>query len=219
MARKSVDSLSEAEMDREIAKYEAYPTAEQQAGGANRSTAWVVLVAGLLGVLASVQLLLAEKALLQNPDQILRCDLNPIVGCSQWIGEWQNEVFFGISNAMIGLTFFAGVSALGFVLVSGGRFGRWLWQLWTIAHSLGIIWIFWFGYQSFAVENRLCPWCFLTWLVNLTLFVVVWTRSLQSGHWGERAVTAGRVLVRNRWWILGALYLALVMFTVLWFWN
>ncbi|MDO5025891.1 MAG: vitamin K epoxide reductase family protein [Trueperella sp.] len=219
MARKSIDALSEAEMDRRIAKYEARPTAEQKAGGANRGTAWFVLIFGLIGAFASLQILLAEKALLKNPDQILQCDFNPIVGCSQWIGQWQNELFFGISNALIGLAFFAGVSALGLVLLSGGKFGRWLWQAWAAVHSLGMVWVFWFGYQSFVVENKLCPWCFLIWLINLALFAVVWMRSLQAGHWGVRATDTGRVLVRNRWWVLGALYLALVIFVVLWFWD
>lgn len=211
--------LTEEEIDRKIAKFEARPTEHQLAGGAPRELAWVMTVCGIIGVYASLMLIMAEKEKLSNPNAILLCDVNPLIGCGKWIGTWQNEVFFGISNSVLGLTFFAGITALGLVLLANGRFDRWLWMAATAGAGAGILWIFWFGYQSYVVEGSLCPYCVVTWIVTIPLFIHLLARTMQAGHWGEGAMSAGSSLVRNRWLVVGIVYGLLVLFTIVWFWD
>lgn len=102
-----------------------------------------------------------------------------------------NEVFFGVSNSVYGLAFFAGIVALGLALVSGARFARWLWCVLAAALSAGMLWIAWFMYESFAVEGSLCPYCLVTWFVTITLFAHTISRVAQSGHFGDKPPTPG----------------------------
>lgn len=219
MNKKSVRELSEAEIDARIAKYESRPTSHQRAGGAEPGFAWLVTICGAIGVWAAISLLVAEKQKLLHPDSVLPCDINPLVGCGKWVGTWQNEVFFGVSNSVYGLAFFAGIVALGLALVSGARFARWLWCVLAAALSAGMLWIAWFMYESFAVEGSLCPYCLVTWFVTITLFAHTISRVAQSGHFGDKTADAGRALARNRWLGAGVGYAVIILLIVVTFWE
>ena len=224
MAKNKLDleQLSDAELDEYLRSVEdqrnAAPSEEQLVGGAPRELSLVMLVAGLIGMYASLSLIQAEKQLLRDPLGSLSCDINPLIGCGKFLNSPVNAVFFGVSNAVFGLAFFAGVTALGLVLASGGRFGRWLWAAVDLALVGAPAWIMWFQWTSFTVERSLCPYCLLTWAVTIPLVVNVLARSAQAGHFpcppGVR-----RVLVRGRWYIVAVVYTALVLFAVVWFWD
>ena len=218
-AEDKIAELSDAALDARLARYQAAATPQQRAGGLPRRSAVVILVCALAGMLASLELVMSEKAKLLNSDAELACDLNSFVSCGKWVGAWQNEVFFGISNSVLGLAFFAGVAALALVLCTGGRFGRVLWQALSMAMALGMIWVLWFQYQSFVVERSLCPYCFVTWIVTIALFVIVWARTAQAGHWGERAERLGRAAVRNQGVILLGCYAALAVIALVTLWD
>ncbi len=217
-----LDRLSDAELDSYLESVEvqraALPTQAQKKGGAPRELSLLMIVSGLLGMFAAVALIQSEKQLLKDPLGSLSCDINPLIGCGKFLAAEQNSVFFGVSNAVYGLAFFAGITALGLVLASGGRFGRLLWQALDVAMLGATAWIAWFQWTSFTVERSLCPYCLLTWFVTIPLIVNVWARSAQAGHLpcppGLR-----RFLVRGRWFIVLAVYVALVTFAIIWFWD
>ena len=211
--------ISESELDARLARFDAFPTKEQRAGGLLGASAAWMLALSLVGMFASLELIMAEKSKLTAPDTDLACDLNSLIGCGKWIGSWQNALFFGISNSVLGLAFFAGVAALALVLLTGGRFGKLLWQALCVAMMLAIVWVLWFQYQSFIVARSICPYCFVTWIATIPLAVLVWARALQAGHWGKRVEPFGRVLVRNRFIVIAAWYAALAIFTLVWFWD
>ncbi|MFP7696810.1 vitamin K epoxide reductase family protein [Trueperella sp. LYQ143] len=208
-----------ARMDRKISRYEARANEHERAGGAGKETAGVLLGSGVIGVLASSGLILSERHHLAYPDSHLVCDINPLIGCSKWMGRWQSEVFFGIPNALLGALFFAAIATLGCVLLTGSRLSRYLWVAALAGASCGIIWVLWFAYQSYLVEGSLCPYCVVVWCVTIPLFVHLLARTLQAGHIGRGAMSAGSVLVRNRWLIIGLIYALLIIFTVVWFWD
>ncbi|MCI7550874.1 MAG: vitamin K epoxide reductase family protein [Actinomycetaceae bacterium] len=214
-----MSNLTEAQIDARLARLRATPSEVQLAGGAERLTAAVILISGIVGTFSSIGLLMAEKQKLSDPDAVLLCDINPLVGCGKWIGTWQNEVLFGVSNSVWGLAFFAGIAALGLALLAKARFASWLWQLLAIGVTLAIAWVLWFQYESFFVEGSLCPYCVLVWVATIPLFVTVWARSLQAHHWGEKASHFGRALVRSRFVIIGAWYFAMIAFTIIVFWD
>lgn len=74
-------------------------------------------------------------------------------------------------------------------------------------------------YQSFVVEGSLCPYCFVTWLVTIMLFVHVTARSAQAGHFGQKFADAGRAYVRNRWIGVGFGYGLIIVLVVVVFWD
>ncbi len=207
------------EMDRRIAKFEARATEHERSGGASFETGLVWTVTSLIGMVASVLLLLSEFAYLKNPAGELLCDVNPLIGCSKWFTKWQGALIFDVPNALLGAIFFAGMVGFGVVLLTGSRLHRFLWILSLAGVSLGMLWVVWFGYQSYIVERSICPNCVLVWLAVIPLFIHILARTLQAGHLGEAAMAAGSVLVRNRWLIVAILYGTLIIITIAAFWN
>lgn len=179
---------------------------EQLAGGAPREYSWTVLVLSLLGVFASAQLLLAERSLLAHPDRELICDINPLVGCSDFLSSRYNTAIGDVPNALWGLMFFAGMAALAFALLSGAKLGRWLWRLVCLAMVGAVAYLLWFWWVSFFVKGTLCPYCLLTWAVTIPLVIHTWIRCAQAGHLPCPSRLRGG-LVRWRWGLVVGVYL------------
>ncbi|MDP9801688.1 putative membrane protein [Arcanobacterium wilhelmae] len=218
MTDEDLDAL-EARLDSVAERYHAPASEHERSGGVTRGTAIAVVVSSLIGFAASLGLILSEKEKLTNPDAALACDINPLVGCSKWIGQWQNEVFFGISNSVLGFAFFSGMIAIGLVLLTRSTISRLVWQAISLATTAGIVWVCWFAYMSFFKEGSLCPYCVVTWFATIPLWVTVAGASLHAGHWGSGGVPFGRALVRNRWYVVVSVWAALVVFAIIWFWD
>lgn len=224
MAKEKLDleQLNDSELNEYLQRIEdrrsAAPSEAQLAGGAPLELSLVMLIAGLFGIFASVSLIQAEKHLLSDPLGPLTCDINPLIGCGKFLNSPVNAVFFGVSNAVYGLAFFAGITALGLVLASGGRFGRWLWVVVDLGMVGAAVWVAWFQWTSFTVEESLCPYCLITWTATIPLVINVLARSAQAGHFPCPAGLR-RFLVKGRWYIVAAVYAALVLFAVVWFWD
>ncbi len=218
----SVESLSDEDVSAYLAAVEkqraALPTQLQREGGAPRELSLLMIFSGLLGIFAAGELLLAEKQLLKDPASSLSCDLNPLIGCGRFLSSEFNTLFFGISNALFGLAFFAGITALGLALISGAKFARWLWLLLDAAMVAATAWILWFQYTSFVHERALCPYCLLTWFATIPLIVHVLVRSVQAGYLpapdGLR-----KFLVHGRWYIVVGIYTFIAAVAIIWFWD
>ncbi|MGV9184451.1 vitamin K epoxide reductase family protein [Arcanobacterium canis] len=209
----------EARLDAVNGRYYGSASEHEQLGGARLGSAITMLVTSLVGFTASLGLIMSEKEKLTHPNASLACDLNPLVGCSKWIGQWQNEVFFGISNSVLGFAFFSGMVAIGLVLLTGSRLAPVLWRALSLGASAGIVWVCWFAYMSFFKEGALCPYCVVTWFATIPLWLTVASTSLYAGHWGSAGVAPGRALTRNRWRITIAIWTLIIVFALVWFWD
>lgn len=216
-APRDLDVLTDDELDAYLDRAEHRPTDRELAGGARPELGWVMTVTGAMGAFASAQLGLAELELARDPLASLSCDINPLVGCSTFLGSWQGALF-GVPNSYLGLAFFVGVMALGLVLLSRGTFGRWLWRALAAGVALGVVWLFWFQYQSFVEARVLCPWCVVVWVALIPLAVMVIAGAVQGGHIPTSSRTR-RALVSNRWLMVGIWFAALLLFTAIWFWD
>jgi len=96
------------------------------ATGSSRAYAWLLVVAGLIGIGASWELMASELSLLRNPQVDLVCDVNPLVSCGASLDVWQGNLL-GVPNSFIGAMAFAVLLAVGALLASGGRLPRWMW--------------------------------------------------------------------------------------------
>ena len=214
-----MSELDIEEMDRRIAKFEAKASEHERAGGASLETSLTMIITGAIGLFASLMLVLSEFTYYKNPNASLICDVNPLIGCSKYFTAWQGHLLFGVPNALFGMMFFAGIVALGLVLAFGGTLHRWLWNAALAGAGMGIVWLVWFAYESYVVNRSLCPFCLVVWIVTIPLFIVLLARVAQAGHLGEGAEGFGSALVRNRWITVAVVYLVLVLFTVIWFWD
>lgn len=182
----------------------------QLAGGAPRDLAWMFVVGAVIGLYASIQLVLSEMILLADPNANLGCDINPILGCGSSLTQWQSHLLLGLPNALVGTAVFGLVLGVGVMFLANGRVARWFWQLMSLAILGGFAFVAWFAYQSMANLRTLCPWCMVTWAIVIVLGFQVLGRAAQAGHLPVGAGLA-RVLHRERWLLTIGAFLIIII--------
>ncbi|MGM0385111.1 MAG: vitamin K epoxide reductase family protein [Actinomycetota bacterium] len=194
------------------------PTRLQRAGGAPRPFSWLLVAAGLVGMWASVELVRAELIWREDPLASLGCDINPVIGCSTFLGTPQGSLLLGLPNAVLGTGAFGALVGVGLMFAAGGRVRRWMWWLLSGIVLGGLAFVVWLAYQSVAVIGSLCPYCVVTWLVVILVGVHLLARAAQAGH---LPVTDGlaRMLVTERWLIVAGAYAVLLVLAIVVFWD
>ncbi|MEN8652575.1 vitamin K epoxide reductase family protein [Streptomyces sp. 21So2-11] len=175
---------------------------------------------GVIGWLASFQLTVEHWNVLKNPGYEPGCNISPVVGCGSVISGWQGNLL-GFPNTLLGLGAFAAVTALGAVLMTGGRLHRSLWLALNAATLAGVVMAHWLIQQSLYELGRLCPYCAVVWVVTIALF---WYVTLHSLKHGVIPVTGrGRAVVSalsvSHWIVLLTWYGTIVFFVLVRFWS
>ncbi|MFJ2770742.1 vitamin K epoxide reductase family protein [Streptomyces sp. NPDC087300] len=147
---------------------------------AGRGPSLLMLLAGVLGTVASAELTRDRIASLADPAFAPGCNINTVLSCGDVMEAWQSNVF-GIPNTLFGIAGFAALAAFGLALLSGARFPRWLWMLLQAGVTAAFGFVVWLITQCLYVIGALCPWCMLVWAVVLPLFWYVTLHSLRSG--------------------------------------
>lgn len=125
---------------------------------------------------------MVEKVhLLQNPQQALGCDINPIVACGSVINTDQASAF-GFPNPIIGLVGFAVVITVGMAMLAGAQFKRWFWQGLQVGTLFGVLFVHWLFVQSVYNINALCPYCMVVWSVTIPIFWYTLLYNYQVGN-------------------------------------
>ncbi|WP_114906848.1 vitamin K epoxide reductase family protein [Ornithinimicrobium murale] len=152
-----------------------------------------LIVAGLLGLLASFQLTLGKLSSLENPQESLTCDFSVLVQCSANIASEAGAVL-GFPNPLIGLMTFVAPVAVGAALLARAEFAGWFWLTFQTGITAGMVFVTWLQYQSIFVLGTLCPWCMVTWAVIVPLFWAVTLRNTSAGLFSNRLRPAGDYL-------------------------
>ena len=199
---------SASEEERADTEAAALP-AWRRPGGAPRTYGWILVVCAALGVLASWQLMLAELAHLRDPMATLSCDVSPLVSCGASLDAWQAHLL-GVPNSFVGAMAFAVLLLIGALLATGHVLPRWTW--WGLAAGSlgGVVFVAWFLGISVTVFGKLCPYCMVIWAVTIPVAAHTWARAAVGGHLGLSRADAARILAA-RWWLVGAMYLAVVL--------
>ena len=134
-----------------------------------RTFAIFSIIAGIIGWIASFELLTEYIRTLQDPDYIPNCAVSILVTCGPNMGSWQGSLF-GFSNTIIGVAAFMAPIFVGVLLLAGIRFPGWFWSVYRIGLAAGFAFVLWLAFQSIYVLGTLCPWCMVVWLVTIPLF-------------------------------------------------
>jgi uncharacterized membrane protein len=145
-----------------------------------RRLALVLTIGGAVGLLASAVLLIEKIALLEDPDYIPTCSINPILSCGSVMTTAQAEAF-GFPNPIIGIAGFAVVLTTGVVLLTGATLTRWYWLGIQAGVTFGVVFVHWLAFQSLYRIGALCPYCMVVWVVTIPLFLYVTLGNLRSG--------------------------------------
>jgi uncharacterized membrane protein len=184
-----------------------------------RQTAWTLVVSGLIGLVAAIELIIQKISVLSDPDFVPNCDINPVLSCGSVINTEQASLF-GFPNPVLGVIGFTIVIMFGALLFAGVQLPRLMWLGLNIGALAGMIFVIWLVSQSLYVIGALCPWCMVVWAVTIPIFWQVTTDNLASGRMSlGKSLT--EIIVTLKWILVGASYLiimALIFFRWQDFW-
>ncbi|MFJ4906294.1 vitamin K epoxide reductase family protein [Streptomyces sp. NPDC093249] len=177
--------------------------------GATRAFAWLLVVTGALGLLASWVITLDKFLLLMDPGFVPSCDISPVISCGSVMSSEQASVF-GFPNPMLGLVAYGIVVVIGAGVLSGARYGRWFWLGLQLGTLLGAGFCMWLMSQALYEIGALCLWCCLAWAATVVMFWYTTVHNLRHGvlraprplvaavmefHWFVPVVWCGGVLM------------------------
>jgi len=196
----------------------AQPTEQSELTPAPALSAWWVLIAGAIGLLASMTLTVEKVKLLLNPSYVPSCNINPIVSCGSVMTTSQASVL-GFPNPLLGIVGFTVVLVTGVLAVAKVPLPRWYWAGLDTGILIGAVFVHWLIFQSLYRIGALCPYCMVVWVVTLTLLVVVTSIAFRASFEGSNAVV--RLLFQWRWsiavlWFTGVFLLIMVRFWNFW---
>ncbi|TQJ92138.1 vitamin K epoxide reductase family protein [Streptomyces sp. SLBN-31] len=190
--------------------------APRGASSASRAFAWLLIVSGALGALASFVITVDKIRLLQDPLFSPSCNLSPVLSCGSVMKSAQASVF-GFPNPVLGLLAYPVVVTVGVALLSGACFPRWFWLGLNAGTLLGAAFCMWLMTQALYEIGALCLWCCLAWAATIAMFWYTTAHNLRHGILNApRAVVAGVLefhwvvpltwclsivmLIATRWW-------------------
>ncbi|MDB5170049.1 MAG: rane protein-like protein [Candidatus Saccharibacteria bacterium] len=141
---------------------------------------YILIIAGIVGVLAAFIITQDKIKLLENPNYKPSCSINPIISCGSVMQSAQSHVF-GFANPYIGLVGYPVLITLGVILLSGVRLKRWIWLGLNLGLLFGVAFVHWLFFQSVFHIQALCPYCMGVWVVTITAFWYVTLFNLQQG--------------------------------------
>ncbi|MEY9875341.1 putative membrane protein [Streptacidiphilus sp. MAP12-33] len=203
----------------------AVPAAESEGGwastrvAASRGYALLLVIAGLFALGAASVLTLDKIRLLENPNYVPSCNINPIISCGSVMRTAQASAF-GFPNSLLGLAGFAVVVTIGVVALTGARLPRWFWLGLQAGTLFGVCFIGWLIDQTLYSIGAVCPYCMVVWAAMIPLF---WYTTLHNLRTGTIPLPAGgreRVEAAAGWyWIVPfAAYLLIVVLVLDRFW-
>jgi uncharacterized membrane protein len=173
-----------------------------------RQTAWILVVGGIIGIFASIELIIQKIAVLSDPDFVPNCDINPILSCGSVISTEQASLF-GFPNPVLGVIGFTIVIMFGALLFTGVELPRLMWLGLNFGALAGMVFVIWLVSQSLYVIGALCPWCMVVWAVTIPIFWQVTTDNLASNKL-SLGKSLSEIIVTLKWILIAATYLIIM---------
>ena len=173
-----------------------------------RQTAWILIVGGVIGIVASIELIIQKISVLSNPDFVPNCDINPVLSCGSVINTEQASLF-GFPNPVLGVIGFTIVIMFGALLFTGVELPRSMWVGLNLGALAGMFFVIWLVGQSLYVIGALCPWCMVVWAVTIPIFWQVTIDNLASGRL-SLGKSLSEIIVALKWILVGASYLIIM---------
>ncbi|EOM77580.1 Vitamin K epoxide reductase [Rhodococcus rhodnii] len=141
---------------------------------------WLLVVAGLIGSLASFVLTIEKFELSVDADYVPSCSFDSVLDCGSVMATSQAAVF-GFPNSLLGIVGFALVTTTGVALLAGASLSRWYWAGLQVGVTAATIFVHWLIAQSLYVVGALCPYCMVVWAATIPVFWYVTLRNLHHG--------------------------------------
>ena len=173
-----------------------------------RQTAWILIVGGIIGIFASIELIVQKISVLSDPNFVPNCDINPILSCGSVINTEQASLF-GFPNPVLGVIGFTVVVMFGSLLLAGVVLPKTMWLGLNLGALAGMFFVIWLVGQSLYVIGALCPWCMVVWSVTIPIFWQVTTDNLASGRL-NLGKSLSEIIVALKWILIASSYLIIM---------
>jgi uncharacterized membrane protein len=180
-------------------------------------SAWWVLIAGAIGLAASMTLTVEKIDILLNPSYQPSCNLNPIISCGSVMVTTQASLL-GFPNPLLGIVAFTVVLVAGVLAVAKVPIPQWFWIGLTAGIVVGTVFVHWLIFESLYRIGALCPYCMVVWVMTITLLVVVGSLALRPVL-ESRDNTAVRLLYQWRWSLTTLWFTAVFLMIMVRFWD
>jgi uncharacterized membrane protein len=178
-----------------------------------------VLIAGVIGLSASMTLTVEKIRILLNPSYVPSCNINPVVACGSVMVTPQASIL-GFPNPILGIVGFTVVVVTGVLAVTKVSLPQWYWVGLAVGVLIGAAFVHWLIFQSLYRIGALCPYCMVVWVVTISLLVVVASIALRPVlHGASRASAVAQVLFQWRWSIAALWFTAVFLLIMVRFWN
>ena len=142
---------------------------------------YILVIGSCIAIIFSFLITIEKMNLIQDPNYVPPCSINPIISCGSVMKTPQASVF-GFPNSLLGVSGFSIMLAMGMTLLAGASFRRWFW-LWAQASmTFAFGFIYWLFYQSVYHIGALCPYCMVVWAVTIPMFLYLTLYNLEEGH-------------------------------------
>ena len=148
---------------------------------ASKGLAWLLIMAGITGWIASFLLTMDRLEVASNPDVKLGCDIASFISCKSVMLSTE-AMLFGFPNPLIGLATFVAPIAVGVAILAGAKFASWFWQLFFAGHAAAFVFILWLAEAAIFDIGALCPYCMIAWAAVIPLFWQLFLHGAREGY-------------------------------------
>ncbi len=174
-----------------------------------------MLIAGVVGLTASLTLTIEKIEILINPDYVPTCSINPVLSCGSVMITPQASLF-GFPNPLLGVIAFAVALVTGVLAVAKVTLPRWYWAGLAVGTLLGTVFVHWLIFQTLYRIGALCPYCMVVWAVTIPLLVVAASIAVAPQNSSSALV---RALYTWRWSLVTLWFTAVILLILQRFWN
>ncbi len=143
----------------------------------------VILLAGVIGLMAALQLSIDAVKLAENPLADLSCNISEKISCATVGLSWQASLL-GFPNAFLGLITQPVLITIAVAALGGVRFPRWFMLAAEAGFAAGLLFAIWLFEQSYFVIGALCPYCMALYVTTLCAFAAITRVNILEGHLG-----------------------------------
>ena len=171
----------------------------------HRQTAWILVVCGVIGIFASIELIVQKIGVLSDPNFVPNCDINPILSCGSVINTAQASLL-GFPNPILGIIGFTIVVMFGVLLFADVQIPNWVWLGLNVGSLVGMLFVVLLVSQSLYVIGALCPWCMVVWSITIPIFWQLTTDNLAAKRLSVGA-SASEIILTLKWILVAGSYL------------
>lgn len=141
----------------------------------------MLIAAGAIGYICAFIIMFDKLKILDNPQYIPSCNLDPIISCGNIMQSNQANAF-GFPNPFIGLGGFPVLIVVGLAMLAGATFKRWFWLTVNAGLLFAAGFVHWLFFESVYRIQALCPWCVIVWIVSITSFWYVTLYNIDNSN-------------------------------------